>query len=80
MSTYTIINGTSAILEGVNGADNGDVDPYTYRNAVTLTDAEVGALCRQQGVAVTSDLAGLTDAEQIKRVIAISSLYLNAQA
>jgi hypothetical protein len=31
-------------------------------------------------VAVTSDLAGLTDAEQIKRVIAISSLYLNAQA
>lgn len=57
-----------------------DVGALSYRNGVTLTDAELATLCSTQGVAVTSDLTGVSFAQQVKRVIGLAAQYLNPLA
>jgi len=76
MAAYTIVNGTDAELTDVN-VGGVDVDALTYKDNVTLTDGELAVLCSTQGVYVTSNLTGVADAVQIKRVLGIASQYLS---
>jgi hypothetical protein len=76
MVAYTVINGTEADLLNVN-VGGVDVGSLSYRDGVTLTDAELAALCVLKGVAVIKDQTGAVDAKAIKRVIAIASTYAN---
>ena len=79
MAAYTVINGTEADLSNVN-AGGVDVGAMSYRDAVTLTDAELAVLCGTLGVAVTKDGTGVAYKAQIKRAVAIASQYLNPLA
>lgn len=73
MTAYTVINGTAAQITAVSGTT---VDALTYKDGITMTAAEVAA-CIALGteVAVIKDLTGVTAATQLKRVLAIASLY-----
>ena len=51
MADYTIINGTDAELTNVN-AGGTDVPARTVQTTITLTDAELAAVCVQNGVGV----------------------------
>lgn len=74
MADYTVVNGTEAQLANVN-AGGTDVDALTYKDAITLTNTELAALCSTPGVYVTSNLSGVADAVQLKRVMGIASQY-----
>lgn len=76
MATYTVVNGTEAQITNIN-AGGTDVDALTYKNAVTLTNTELAAVASTQGVYVTSDLNGVADAVQLKRVLGIASQYVS---
>lgn len=54
-----------------------DVDALTYKNGITLTNAELATVCSTQGVYATSDLTGVADAVQLKRVLGMASQYLS---
>jgi len=56
MANYTIINGTDAELTNVNGGGT-DVAARATLTGVTLTDAELAAVCVQNGVGVMQDAA-----------------------
>lgn len=73
MADYTIINGTGAQLTDVNVGGT-DVGALSYKDTVTLTDAELAALLATAGVAVlkTGPSAAL------KRVVAIAASYASA--
>lgn len=76
MAAYTVINGTEADLSNVN-AGGTDVGSMTYRDGVTLTNTELATLCQTKGVAVTKDMTGFSDHEQIMRAVGIAALYPN---
>lgn len=76
MATYTVINTKPTQLVDVN-AGGTDVDAHSYKNAITLTNTELAALASTQGAFVTSDLAGVANAEQIKRVTGIAGAYVS---
>lgn len=79
MATYTIINGTETQLANVNGGGT-DVEALSAKDGVTLTNGELAAVASTQGVAVTSDLTGVSFAQQVKRVIGLAAQYLNPLA
>ncbi len=76
MATYTVVNGTEAQLVNIN-AGGTDVDALTYKNGITLTNAELAAVASTSGAYVTSDLTGVADAVQLKRVMAIAAQYVS---
>lgn len=76
MAAYTVVNGTEAQLVNIN-AGGTDVDPLTYKNGITLTNTELAVVASTPGVYVTSDLSGVADAVQLKRVMSIASQYLS---
>lgn len=80
MATYTIVNGGATQAVNVNGGGT-DVDAYTYKDAVTLTTAELAVLLDGatygKAIAVFHDLNAVTEAQQIKRVAAIAAMYLS---
>ncbi len=78
MTAYTVINGTQATLADVDGST--DVGAMSYRDGITLSDAQVATLCGTLGVAVTKDGTGVAFKEQIKRAIGIAAMYLNPLA
>lgn len=77
MATYTVINGGSAIAN-INGGGTG-VDEMCYKNAVTLTSGEIVTLLDgvafHKNIAVCFDYTGFNSAEQLKRTLAIASLF-----
>ena len=77
MAQYTIINGGSA-LANVNAGAVG-VDELTYKDGVTLTATELTTLLDgatfHRNIAVAFDYTAFADATQLKRVLAIASLY-----
>lgn len=79
MTDYTIINGTGTDLSNVN-AGGTDVGAYSYRDAVTMTSAEIVTLLATQGVAVVKDQTAVASTKQIKRSIGMSGQYLNPLA
>lgn len=79
MVDYTIINGSDADLSNVN-AGGTDVGAFSYRDAVTLTGAEIVTLLGTPGVAVVKDLTGVAYAKQIKRAVGMAGQYLNPLA
>lgn len=76
MANYTVVNGTEAQLVNIN-AGGTDVDALTYKDGITLTNTELAAVASTQGVYVTSDLTGVADAVQLKRVLGIASQYVS---
>jgi|SRR4030095_13876737 hypothetical protein len=79
---YTIINGSDEQLVNVN-AGGTDVDAFSYKDGVTLTQTELvtlldGASFGKKDVAVVADLTGDTSATQKKRSISISATHLSA--
>lgn len=77
MAGYTVINGGSAIA-GISGGTTG-VDEMTYKNGVVMTPTELTTLLDgvtfHKNIAVAFDYSGFTDAEQLKRVLAIASMF-----
>lgn len=71
---YTIVNGTEAQLVNVNAAGV-DVDPKSYKNAVSLTNTELAALLATAGVAVLKDQTGIVPIRQMRRVVRIAGTY-----
>ncbi len=76
MADYTVVNGTEAQLVNVN-AGGTDVDALTYKNGITLTNTELAVVASTAGVYVTSNLLGVADAVQLKRVMAIAAQYVS---
>lgn len=76
MATYTVVNGTEAQLVNIN-AGGTDVDALTYKNGITLTNTELAVVASTAGAYVTSDLTGVADAVQLKRVMSIASQYVS---
>lgn len=75
MTAYTVINGTEAQITAVAGTT---VDKLTYKDAITMTAAEVAAcIALGKGIAVIQDETGDAGATQLKRVVAIASLYVS---
>ena len=81
MANYTIVNGSDEQLVDVNGGGT-DVDPYSYKDGVTLTNTELATLLSasfgKKNVAVFADLTGDSQAVQRKRSAAIAALYQSA--
>lgn len=82
MATYTIVNGSGEQLVDVN-AGGVDVDAYTYKDGVTLTNTELatlldGASFGQRNVAVFADLTGDQAAFQKKRAAALAAAFPSA--
>ncbi len=75
-AVYTVINGTEAQLVNVN-AGGTDVDALTYKNGITLTNAEASVLSSTAGVYVTPDLTRVAAATQLKRAIAVAAQYVS---
>lgn len=76
MANYTVINTTPSQLANVNGGGT-DVDAHSYKNGVTLTNTELATLASTSGAFVTSDLTGVANAEQIKRIAGIAGAYVS---
>lgn len=73
MTAYTVINGTEAQITAVAGTT---VDALTYKDAITMTSTELAAcIALGKGIAVLQDETGDAKATQLKRVVAIASLY-----
>jgi hypothetical protein len=84
MANYTIVNGSDEQLVNVNGGGT-DVDAYSYKDGVTLTDAELatlldGASFGKKNVAVFADQTGVGAAEQVahKRSIQLAAFVASA--
>lgn len=82
MAAYTVINGTPNQLVNVDGAT--DVDSMCYKNGITLDGTQLAALLdgssfdEGEFIAVITDLTSKTNAQQIKRVLAIAGLYASS--
>lgn len=79
---YTVVNGSDQQLANINGGGT-DVEAYSYKDGVTLTQGELATLLDgssfgQKNVAVFADLTGDAAAVQKKRSAALASLYLSA--
>lgn len=77
MADYTIINGSDQQLANVN-AGGTDVDAYSYKDGVTLTNTELatlldGASFGQKNVAVLANLTGDAAAEAKKRSLQLGA-------
>ena len=81
MATYTVVNGSDKQLVNIN-AGGTDVDAYSYKDGVTLTNTELAALLTlatgetiagENNVAVFADQTGDAAKEQRKRSAAIAS-------
>ncbi len=77
MAAYTVINGGSALVN-VDGSST-NIDEMTYKNTITLDSTHLITLLDgvtfHKNIAVLFDLAAFTDADQLKRVLAIASMY-----
>tara|TARA_R110000868_G_scaffold120108_1_gene318912 strand:- start:320 stop:553 length:234 start_codon:yes stop_codon:yes gene_type:complete len=76
LATYTVVNATLSQLANIN-AGGTDVDAQTYKDGITLTNAELAAVCSTQGVYATSDLTAVADAVQLKRILGVASQYVS---
>jgi hypothetical protein len=79
---YTIVNGSDQQLVNVN-AGGTDVDAYSYKDAVTLTNTELatlldGSTFGQKNVAVFADLTGDGAATAKKRSIQVAAQKASA--
>lgn len=77
MADYTIVNGTPTQLANVN-AGGVDVESLSYKDGITLTNTELAVVASTPGVYVTSNLTGVADAVQKKRVLGVASQYPSA--
>ena len=77
MANYTVINTKPTQQANVN-AGGTDVDAHSYKNGVPLDNTELAALASTAGIFVTSDLTGVANAEQIKRIAGIAGHYPSA--
>lgn len=82
MADYTIINGSDQQLANVN-AGGVDVDAYSYKDGVTLTDGELAALLNgtsfgQRNIAVFANLTGDAAAVAKKRSIQLGAFVASA--
>jgi hypothetical protein len=82
MADYTIINGSDEQLVNVN-AGGTDVDAYSYKDGVTLTNTELatlldGSTFGKKNVAVFADLTGDTQAVAKKRSIQLGAFTASA--
>ena len=86
MATYTVVNGSDAQLVNIN-AGGTDVDAYSYKDGITLTDGELAAVLAdasaeaisgQRNVAVFADLTGDSQATQRKRSAALAANFVSA--
>jgi hypothetical protein len=71
MANYTVVNGSDEQLVNINGGGT-DVDAYSYKNGVTLSDAELATLLDgtsfgQKNVAVFADQTGDADGTVVAR-------------
>ena len=78
---YTVVNGSDQQLANIN-AGGTDVDPYTYKDGITLTNGELATLLDgssfgQKNVAVFADQTGDSQKLQKKRSAALAALYLS---
>lgn len=69
MANYTIVNGSDEQLVNVNGGGT-DVDAYSYKDGVTLTNTELATLLDgssfgKKNVAVFADQTGVVASEAI---------------
>jgi hypothetical protein len=79
---YTVINGSDQQLANIN-AGGTDVEAYSYKDGITLTNGELATLLDgssfgQKNVAVFADQTGDAAAVQKKRSAALASLYPSA--
>lgn len=79
---YTVVNGSDQQLANIN-AGGTDVDPYSYKDGITLTNGELAALLDgssfgQKNIAVFADQTGDAQKLQKKRSAALASLYASA--
>lgn len=70
MAAYLVVNATESDLVDINSFGT-DVAAMTYRDSVSLSNAEAAALCALKGVAVTK--AGST--RQIRRCLGVAATY-----
>lgn len=82
MADYTIINGSDEQLVNVNGGGT-DVDALSFKNGVTLTNAELatlldGATFGKKNVAVMADHTGEGAAEPKKRSLQLGAYRASA--
>lgn len=77
MATYTVINTKNTQHANIN-AGGTDIDAHTYKNGITLDNTELAAACSTQGIFVTSDLTGVANAEQLKRIAALAGSYVSS--
>lgn len=82
MVDYTVVNGSDQQIVNIN-AGGTDVDAYSYKNGITLTNTELatlldGASFGQRNIAVFADHTGQSQTDQRKRSAAIAALYLSA--
>ena len=86
MADYTVVNGSDSQLVNIN-AGGTDVDAYSYKDGITLTDAELAALLAdasaeaisgQRNVAVFANLTGDAQAAQRKRSAALAAHFPSA--
>jgi hypothetical protein len=84
MANYTIVNGSDQQLVNVN-AGGVDVDAYSYKDGVTLTNTELatlldGASFGQKNVAVFADLTGEVAAAAVAKKRSIQLAAFSASA
>jgi len=82
MADYTIVNGSDEQLVNVNGGGT-DVDAYSYKDGVTLTNTELatlldGSTFGKKNVAVFANLTGDAAAEAKKRSIQLGAFKASA--
>lgn len=79
---YTVVNGSDQQLVNIN-AGGTDVDAYSYKDGITLTNTELATLLDgttfgQKNVAVFADQTGDAQKIQKKRSAALGALYVSA--
>jgi hypothetical protein len=82
MVAYTVVNGSDQQLANINGGGV-DVEAYSYKDGITLTDGELATLLNgtsfgQKNVAAFADQTGDAAKDQKKRSAAMAALYLSA--
>jgi hypothetical protein len=81
VAAYTVVNGSDTQLVNIN-AGGTDVDAFSYKDGITLTNTELatlldGASFGHKDVAVFADLTGDAAAVQKKRSAAISATHVS---
>ena len=78
---YTVVNGSDAQLVNIN-AGGTDVDAFSYKDGITLTNTELATLLDgttfgHKDVAVFADQTGDAAKIQKKRAAALAALYVS---